>query len=204
MDLLECNSTMNLFKFNILDTMGYQENVTLTKDSASCTSQACRKNCHHLVWVFHNVFSFTKDEPLIYKKKFTQAEWQKIIDAFLQEVPLARLPNVSNQIFKIHVRKNKTAKCAIYKKNLTQGDLQASSEGAYRTISRVWILRTFYFCPSMTCITKLPRNSLVTPFCPSEMTLHFDPDVSQEQRLSLENLDLAPLVLLTVYVGLTK
>ena len=204
MDLLECNSTMNLFKFKILDTMGYQENVTLTKDSASCTSQACRKNCHHLVWVFHNVFSFTKDEPLIYKKKFTQAEWQKIIDAFLQEVPLARLPNVSNQIFKIHVRKNKTAKCAIYKKNLTQGDLQASTEGAYRTISRVWILRTFYFCPSMTCITKLPRNSLVTPFCPSEMTLHFDPDVSQEQRLSLENLDLAPLVLLTVYVGLTK
>ena len=56
----------------------------------------------------------------------------------------------------------------------------------------------------MTCITKLPRNSVVTPFCPSEMTLHFDPDVSQEQRLSLENLDLAPLVLLTVYVGLTK
>ena len=89
-------------------------------------------------------------------------------------------------------------------KNLTQGDLQASTEGAYRTISRVWILRTFYFCPSMTCITKLPRNSLVTPFCPSEMTLHFDPDVSQEQRLSLKNLDLAPLVLLTVYVGLTK
>lgn len=128
MDLLECNSTMNLFKFKILDTMGYQENVTLTKDSASCTSQACRKNCHHLVWVFHNVFSFTKDEPLIYKKKFTQAEWQKIIDAFPQEVPLARLPNVSNQIFKIHVRKNKTAKCAIYKKNLTQGDLQASFE----------------------------------------------------------------------------
>ena len=113
MDLLECNSTMNLFKFKILDTMGYQENVTLTKDSASCTSQACRKNCHHLVWVFHNVFSFTKDETLIYKKKFTQSEWQKIIDAFPQEVPLARLPNVSNQIFKIHVRKNKTAKCAI-------------------------------------------------------------------------------------------
>lgn len=94
--------------------------------------------------------------------------------------------------------------CYIQKKIKTQGDLQASTEGAYRTISRVWILRTFYFCPSMTCITKLPRNSLVTPFCPSEMTLHFDPDVSQEQRLSLENLDLAPLVLLTVYVGLTK
>ena len=87
-------------------------------------------------------------------------------------MPLARLPNISNQIFKIHVRKNKTAKCAICKKNLTQGDLQASTEGhACRTISRVWILRTFYFCPSMTCITKLPRNSVVTPFCPSEMTL---------------------------------
>ena len=75
--LLECNSTMNLFKFKILDTMGYQENVTLTKDSASCTSQACRKNCHHLVWVFHNVFSFTKDEPLIYKKNLPKLSGRK-------------------------------------------------------------------------------------------------------------------------------
>ena len=83
MDLLECNSTMNLFKIKILDTMGYLENVTLAKDSASCTCLACRGTCHHLVWVLHNVFHFTKDEPLIYKKKtFTQAEWQKIINAF--------------------------------------------------------------------------------------------------------------------------
>ena len=69
MDLLECNSTMNLFKIKILDTMGYLENVTLAKDSASCTCLACRGTCHHLVWVLHNVFHFTKDELLIYKKK---------------------------------------------------------------------------------------------------------------------------------------
>ena len=46
--------------------MGYLEDVTLAKDSASCTSLAYR-NCHHLVWVLHNVFHFSKDEPLIYK-----------------------------------------------------------------------------------------------------------------------------------------
>ena len=32
MDLLECKSTMNLFKFKILDTMGYLGDVTLAKD----------------------------------------------------------------------------------------------------------------------------------------------------------------------------
>lgn len=118
MDLLECNNTMNLFKFKILDTMGYLEDVTLAKDSASCTSLACRRNCHHLVWVLHNVFHFTKDEPLIYKKTFTQAEWQKIINAFPEKVPLSQLPKVTNQTFQVNVRKTtKEAKCAICKKN---------------------------------------------------------------------------------------
>ena len=186
MDLLECNSTMNLFKFKILDTMGYLEDVTLAKDSASCTSLACRKNCHHLVWVLHNVFHFSKDEPLIYKKTFTQAEWQKIINASPEKVPLSQLPKVTNQTFQVNVRKTaKEAKCAICKKTITTGDLQASTEGAYRTIHRTWILRTFFFCPSVSCITKMPRNSFIIPFSPSQMTLRFDPDLTQEQRLSV-------------------
>lgn len=186
MDLLECNNTMNLFKFKILDTMGYLEDVTLAKDSASCTSLACRRNCHHLVWVLHNVFHFTKDEPLIYKKTFTQAEWQKIINAFPEKVPLSQLPKVTNQTFQVNVRKTtKEAKCAICKKAITPGDLQASTEGAYRTIHRTWILHTFFFCPSMSCMTKMPRNSFIIPFSPSQMTLHLDPDLTQEQRLSV-------------------
>ncbi len=87
MDLVECNGTINSFKFKILNTMGSLEDVTLVKDSASCTSLACRKNCHHLVWLLL-VFHFTKDEPLIYKNKFTQAEWLKIINTFPKKVPL--------------------------------------------------------------------------------------------------------------------
>lgn len=165
MDLVEYNGTMNSFKFKILDTMGYLEDVTLAKDSASCTSLACRKNCHHLVWLLHNVFHFTKDEPLIYKNKFTQAEWEKIIDALPDNVPLSRLPKVANQTFRINARKtNKEAKCAICKQTIKPSDIQASTEGAYRTIHRTSVLRTFFFCPSTSCITKMPRNILYYSF----------------------------------------
>ena len=93
----------------------------------------------------HNVFHFSKDEPLIYKKTFTQAEWQKIINAFPEKVPLSQLPKVTNQTFQVNVRKTAKealAKCAICQKTITTGDLQASTEGAYRTIHRTWILRT--------------------------------------------------------------
>ena len=38
---------------------------------------------------------------------------------------------------------------------------------------------------SMCCITKMPRNSFIIPFSPSQMTLHLDPDLTQEQRLSV-------------------
>ena len=71
------------------------------------------------------------------------------------------------------------------KKTITPGDLQASTEGAYQTIHRTWILLTFFFCPSMSCITEMPRNLFIIPFSPSQMTLHLDPDLTQEQRLSV-------------------
>ena len=109
---MECNSKMNQFN-----------NVTLAQDSASCTSLACRKNCHHLVWVLHNVFYFPKDEPLInFKKKpFTQAEWQKITNS----LPFPQLQKVTNQTFQVNVCKTtKEAKCAICKKTTSPGDLQ--------------------------------------------------------------------------------
>ena len=40
-------------------------------------------------------------------------------------------------------------------------------------------------CVSMCCITKMPRNSFIIPFSPSQMTLHLDPDLTQEQRVSV-------------------
>ena len=108
------------------------------------------------------------------------------LDAFPEKVPLLQLQKVTNQTFQVNVRKTtKEAKCAICKKTITTDDLQASTEGAYRTIHRTWILRTFFFCPSMSCMTKMPRNSFIIPFSPSQMTLNLDPDLTQEQRLSV-------------------
>jgi len=187
MDVLECESGMTQFTFKILDTMGYLETVVLSKDSFRCSSPACKKNCHHLVWVFHNVFNFPKHEPLIYQKKCTLAEWQKIVESFPEKVPLSRLPKVRDQRYTVTVRDTKRdAKCAVCKKNLTYGDIQACMDGAYRTIHRAWIVRTFFFCPSINCITKMPRNSYVIPFCPSTMTLNFDSCLTLEQTRSIE------------------
>ena len=187
MDLLECKSTMDRFNFKILDTMGYQEDVTLTKESGHCTSPACKKNCHHLVWIFHNVFGFPKLEPLIYKNKFTQIEWRKIIDAFPEKVPLSRLPAVGDQTYNVNLRQsNREAKCAVCKKQLISGDLQVTTQGAYRTIRREWILRTFFFCPLISCITRMPRNSYIIPFYPLTVSLHFSAEVTEEQRRSFD------------------
>ena len=65
---------------------------------------------------------------------------------------------------------------------LVHGDLQASTEGPYRTIERKWILRTFFFCPRISCITKLPRNSYITPFCQTTMSFRYDPSLTEEQK----------------------
>lgn len=67
MDILEYKSDMALFQFRILDTMGYLQNVMLSKESTTCSSPGCRKTCHHLVWLFHSVFNFEKSCLLIYK-----------------------------------------------------------------------------------------------------------------------------------------
>ena len=102
-----------------------------------------------------------------------------------ESTPFA-IAKVTNQTFQVNVRKTtKEAKCAICKKTTTPGDLQAGTEGAYRPIHRTWILSTFFFCPSMSCMTKMPRNSFIIPFSPSQMTLHLDPDLTQEERLSV-------------------
>lgn len=57
MDLLICESSIRQFTFKILDTMGYVEEVTLKKSASTCSSSWCSsRDCHHLVWVLHNVF----------------------------------------------------------------------------------------------------------------------------------------------------
>ena len=68
MDILDCASSMSNFSFKMLDTMGYVQNVIISQDSVGCGCPACRKSYHHAVWILHNVFRFSRNEQLIYKK----------------------------------------------------------------------------------------------------------------------------------------
>ena len=180
-DILDCASSMSNFSFKMLDTMGYVQNVIISQDSVGCGSPACRKSCHHAVWILQNMFRFSRNEQLIYKKKLLKGEWQKVLSAFPGQLPLARLPAVANPTYSINIRlMNREAKCAVCKKTLVHGDLQASTEGPYCTIERKRILRTFFFCLRISCVTKLPRNSYITPFCQTTMSFRYDLSLTEE------------------------
>ena len=98
-------------------------------------------------------FSYQEDEPLIYKMKFTTSEWKKIVDGFPESLHVTSMPPFSDQGYSMNIRNSKkSAKCATCKKELNFGDIQATTEGPYRTIQRKWIIRTFYYCPQMKCI----------------------------------------------------
>ena len=77
MDLLQCDSSMTSFDFKVLDTIGYLEEISLRKESSICSSAWCRKECHHLMWIFHNLFKFDKEEPIMYQVKYIDQQWKK-------------------------------------------------------------------------------------------------------------------------------
>ncbi|XP_071949795.1 uncharacterized protein [Antedon mediterranea] len=186
MDLMASNSNINEFNFMIFDTMGYLEKIKMTKYIATCTSIGCKSGCHHLVWVFHNIFNFGKHDHLIYKTKFTQAEWKEITNKYPEKLPITQIPKAVNQNYYINVRTgSKEAKCAICKRILQSGDLQASTTGPYRTIQRRWISRTFYFCPCIACMSKLPRNSYISTYNSPTMPLYFDENLTESQKQSI-------------------
>ena len=89
MDILKCDSNMSQFCITLLDTMGYQQDLTISKDSVTCTSPTCSGLCHHLTWTLHTMFGFTKDDSLVYKKQYTSSEWENILKAFPEKSPLA-------------------------------------------------------------------------------------------------------------------
>lgn len=78
MDLLTCESSLRQFTFKVLDTMGYIKEVTLKKSSSTCSSSWCSCACHHLMWIFHNVFKFGGDDQILYQMLFNENQWQKI------------------------------------------------------------------------------------------------------------------------------
>ena len=161
-DLLHCDSSM--ISFRVLDTVGYLEEICLKKESSICSSAWCRKECHYLMWIFHNLFKFDKEQPIRDQLKFTDQHWKNIIEAFPENVPLSKMtcPSEDEQKYTRNKRTSKQdAKCATCKKEISEGNIHAATEGPYRTIQKSLIKRTFFFCPRLQCMGKLPRNSFI-------------------------------------------
>ena len=153
MGLLTCESSMRQFNFKILDTMGYVEEVTLNKLSSTCSSSWCTScDCHHLMWILHNIFKFGGDDPEMYQRSFSDSQWQKILEAFPKKVPTAGVNcfTEAEQIYTVNIRKTtQNAKCASCKQEICKNDVQATTEGPYRMIHQIWIKRAFFFCPRL-------------------------------------------------------
>ena len=60
-DVVKCDVSMSKFCFTLLDTMGYIQEVTITKDAVSCTGPSCSGFCSHSTWCLHKNFHFSKD-----------------------------------------------------------------------------------------------------------------------------------------------
>lgn len=88
MDILDCASSMSNLSFKMLDTMGYVQNVIISQDSVGCGSPACRKSCHHAVWILH-VFRFSRNEQLIYKKKIVEGGMGKSPEHFPRAITIS-------------------------------------------------------------------------------------------------------------------
>lgn len=185
MDVNECRSSMTNFQFKLLDTMGYVQDMTLSKDYVTCSSHSCQPLCHHIVWILH-VFKIQKNQPILYKKRFSSSEWETILQSFPVNVQLARLPAAKLQ-YSLNIRDSKKdASCANCKTLIRRGNVQVTADGPYRTIMRQWITRKFFFCPKLSCISKMPRNSYIRPYCPSTMTLDFDSRLTTGQKRLLD------------------
>ena len=118
-DLLHCDSSMDSFTFKVLDTKWYLEEIYLKQESSICSSAWCRRECHHLMWIFHNVSHFDIEQPIMYQLKFTAQQWKEIIGAFPENIPLSKVtcPSEDEQKYQINKRTSKKdAKCATCKK----------------------------------------------------------------------------------------
>jgi hypothetical protein len=92
--LLNVTLAMSQFDFKLLDTMGYQQDLTIAKDSVTCTSPTCNELCHHLTWNLHNIYKFNKDVPLIYKKQYSNSEWEKNSTSFSRKGSISTVSGI--------------------------------------------------------------------------------------------------------------
>ena len=94
-----------------------------------------------------------------------------------------RCSTEAEQTYSVNIRKTaQNGKCASCKTEICKNDVQATTDGPYPTIHKTWIKRTFFFCPRLQCISKLPRYSLIVPY-KIGMTLTITPDVAISEKL---------------------
>ena len=134
---------------------------------------------HFFTRVFTGISPITKE---------VDQQWKKIIEAFPENVPLPKVtcPAEDEQKYTINKRTSKKdAKCATSKKELSERNIQATTEGPYRTIQRSWIKRTFFFCPHFQCMGKLPRNYFICPY-KTAMTLLIETSLTEQQKKEID------------------
>ena len=61
-------------------------------------------------------FGFSRNEQLIYRKKLSKGEWEKVLNAFPGQLPLARLPAVANPTYGINIRPRIEKQSVLYAK----------------------------------------------------------------------------------------
>ena len=116
---------------------------------------------------------------------FSGNQWQKVLDPFPKTEWTAgiRRSTEAEQTYSVNIRKTaQSAKCASCKTEICKYDVQATTEGPYRTIHKNWIKRTFFFCPRRQCISKLPRYSFIIAY-KIGTTLTISPDVAISEKL---------------------
>ena len=84
-DVVKCDVSMSKFCFTLLDTMGYIQEVTITKDAVSCTGPSCSGFCSHSTWCLHKIFHFSKEEGFIFKNTSTTPNGDKLLKRSLSE-----------------------------------------------------------------------------------------------------------------------
>lgn len=75
----------------------------------------------------------------MYQLKFNDQQWKEMIEAFPENVPLSKVtcPSEGEQIYKVNKRTSKKGpKCATCKKEISEGDIQATAKGPYKTIDK--------------------------------------------------------------------
>ena len=158
---------------------GGLETIILQKTPSTVLILFADRNASTWSGYFATCSSFRKKTNLSVKWSLRPLNRRKILSGFPETVAVTKMSPFTEKVYFIDTRViDRTTKCETCKTELKLGDIQASTEGPQLTIQRQWIISTFYYCPQIRCITRMPRNGYNQPFCPSKLTLTFSPSLT--------------------------